>query len=239
MADISFPFGSRELRGYLAVPAGDGPWPGVVVIHDIFGLTPDLRSQCDWLAAGGFLALGPDLYSRANTFACLRSTVMDLRARRGPTFDAIEAARAGLVSDERCTGRVGVIGYCIGGGFSLLLAAAEDSYGVSGVNYGDVPNDAASVLAGACPVVASYGAKDRRLAKHVARLENALEVNHIPHDIKVYPDAGHGFLNEHVGKPALFLAVAGRLIGVHADEESATDARQRIIAFFTRYLTDQ
>jgi len=236
MPDISFPFGARELRGYLAVPAGDGPWPGVVVIHDIFGLTPDLRAQCDWLAREGFLALGPDLYSRANTFACLRSTVMDLRARRGPTFDAFEAARARLVSDERCTGRVGVNGYCIGGGFSLLLAA-EGNYDVSGVNYGDVPNDAASVLAGACPVVGSYGAKDRRLARQVARLETALEVNGVPHDVKVYPNAGHGFLNEHVGKTALFLAVAGRLIGVHADEESAIDARQRIIAFFTRYLT--
>ena len=65
MADISFPFGSRELRGYLAVPAGDGPWPGVVVIHDIFGLTPDLRSQCDWLAARRVSCLGPrSLFAR-------------------------------------------------------------------------------------------------------------------------------------------------------------------------------
>ncbi len=230
--------GAGELRGYLAVPSGRGPWPGVVVIHDVFGLGADLRSQCDWFAREGFLALGPDLYSRANTFSCLRSIVMDLRAQRGPTFDAIDAARARLVSDEGCTGRVGVIGYCMGGGFSLLLAAGE-RYDVSGVNYGDVPNDAANVLAGACPVVASYGGKDRRLAKHVARLENALEVNNVPHDVKLYPDAGHGFLNEHVGKPAMFLAVAGRLIGVRADEDSANDARRRIVDFFTRYLKDR
>ena len=88
---------------------------------------------------------------------------MDLRARRGPTFDAIDAARARLVADERCTGRVGIIGYCIGGGYSLLLAP-DHRYVVSSVNYGDVPNDIDTVLAGACPVVASYGAKDRRLS---------------------------------------------------------------------------
>ncbi|MGC2169735.1 MAG: dienelactone hydrolase family protein [Acidimicrobiales bacterium] len=210
----------------------------MVVIHDVFGLSADLRSQCDWFAREGFLALGPDLYSRANTFACLRSIVMDLRAQRGPTFDAIDAARARLIADERCIGHVGVIGYCMGGGFSLLLAAGE-RFDVSAVNYGDVPNDAASVLAGACPVVASYGGKDRRLVKHVARLEDALDANDVPHDVKVYPDAGHGFLNEHVSKPAFFLAVAGRLIGVHADEESANDARRRIIDFFTRYLKDR
>jgi carboxymethylenebutenolidase len=209
-----------------------------VVIHDVFGLTDDLRSQCDWFAREGFLALGPDLYSRANTLSCLRSIIMDLRAKRGPTFDAIEAARAQLVGDERCTKRVGVNGYCMGGGFSLLLATG-DRYEVSGVNYGDVPNDAASVLAGACPVVASYGAKDRQLAKHVARLEHAFEVNNIDHDLKVYPHAGHGFLNEHDGKAALFLAVTGRLTGTYADEESANDARRRIIDFFTRYLKDR
>jgi carboxymethylenebutenolidase len=201
-------------------------------------LTPDLRSQCDWFAREGFLALGPDLYSHGNTLACLRSIVMDFRAQRGPTFDAIEAARTRLFSDERCTGRVGVNGYCIGGGYSLLLAAGQ-RYDVSGVNYADVPNDAVSVLAGACPVVASYGGRDHRLLKHVAHLENALEANIIPHNVKLYPQAGHGFLNDHVGAPALFIAVAGRLIGARADEKSANDARARIIEFFSRYLKDR
>ncbi|MGC2486755.1 MAG: dienelactone hydrolase family protein [Acidimicrobiales bacterium] len=226
------------MRGYLAIPSGDGPWPGVIVIHDAFGLTPDLRHQCDWLAGEGFLTLGPDLYSRTNKFSCLRSIIVDLRAQRGPTFDAIDAARTRLVSDDMCTGRVGVNGYCMGGGFSLLLAA-NDHYEVSAVNYGDVPHDAASVLAGACPVVASYGAKDRRLSKHVVRLERALDDDRVVHDLKVYPNAGHGFLNEHVGTPAVLIAVVGRLIGAHADEVSANDARRRIVEFFTRFLKDR
>ena len=198
-------------------------------------MTNDLRRQCEWLASEGFLALGPDLYSRAGKFSCLRSIVMDLRARRGPTFDAIDAARAHLIGDESCTGRVGIIGYCMGGGFSLLLAP-EHRYVVSSVNYGDVPDDAETVLRGACPVVASYGAKDRRLKGQAAKLDRALTVNGVAHDVKEYPDAGHGFLNDHDGKTAAFIAVAGRLLGIHADEASANDARQRITDFFTRYL---
>jgi carboxymethylenebutenolidase len=235
VTEITFSTDRDELRGYLARPQGAGPWPGVVVIHDIFGLNNDLRRQCEWLASEGFLALGPDLFSRASKVSCLRSIVMDLRARRGPTFDAIEAARARLVADERCTGRVGIIGYCIGGGYSLLLAP-DHHYVVSSVNYGDVPNDIETVLAGACPVVASYGAKDRLFRGKAAKLEKALTVNGVAHDVKEYPDAGHGFLNEHEGKVAAFIGVVGRLTGISGDEPSAQDARRRIIDFFSRYL---
>src|ERR1700691_2698361 len=148
--EVTFSSGREQVRGYLAHPTGTGPWPGVIVIHDVFGLTNDLRRQCDWLASEGFLALGPDLYSRAGKFSCLRSIIMDLRARRGPTFDAIDAARIHLLSNGSCNGRVGIIGYCMGGGFSLLLAP-DHRYAVSGVNYGDVPDDAEAVLKGACP----------------------------------------------------------------------------------------
>ena len=161
--------------------------------------------------------------------------VMDLRARRGPTFDAIDAARVHLLSNGSCNGRVGIIGYCIGGGFSLLLAP-DRRYVVSGVNYGDVPDDAEAVLRGACPVVASYGAKDRRLKGQATKLERALTVNGVAHDVKEYPIAGHGFLNDHDGKAGAFITVAGRLLGIHADESAASDARQRIVEFFTRYL---
>jgi carboxymethylenebutenolidase len=233
--DITFSSGADTLRGTLAVPSGEGPWPGVIVVHDIFGLTSDLRSQCEWLASAGFLALGPDLFSRTNKLSCLRSLIMDLHARRGPTFDALEAARTHLLHDERCSGDVGIIGYCIGGGFSLLLAPSHH-YAVAGVNYGDVPSDLETVLAGACPVVASYGKKDRVLRGKAAKLEGALSANGVENDVKEYPDAGHGFLNDHDGRAAIFIAVMGRLVGIRGDDASARDARRRIIDFFSRYL---
>jgi carboxymethylenebutenolidase len=142
-----------------------------------------------------------------------------------------------LLANEDCSGRVGIVGYCLGGGFSLLLAPSGH-YDVSSVNYGDVPNDADAVLAGACPIVGSYGAKDRTLKGKAERLEQSLTLNNIPHDVKEYPDAGHGFLNEHDGAPALLIAVLGRLMGQGYEEAAAHDARTRIIAFFDRWLKD-
>jgi carboxymethylenebutenolidase len=237
MAEISFSSPHGNLRGYLARPAGEGPWPGVIVIHDVFGLNSDLRRQCEWLAASGYLAFGPDLYSQGSKLSCLRSIFLDFRARRGKTFDNIDAARTTLLANEECSGRVGIVGYCLGGGFSLLLAPSGH-YDVSSVNYGDVPNDADAVLAEACPIVGSYGAKDRTLKGKAERLEQSLTLNNIPHDVKEYPDAGHGFLNEHDGAPALLIAVLGRLMGQGYEEAAAHDARTRIIAFFDRWLKD-
>jgi carboxymethylenebutenolidase len=237
MAEVSFSSRHGTLRGYLARPAGEGPWPGVVVIHDVFGVTSDLRRQCEWLASSGYLALGPDLYSQGSKLSCLRSLFVDFRARRGNTFDNIDAARSSLLANGDCTGRVGVIGYCLGGGFSLLLAP-EGSYEASSVNYGDVPKDADAVLAGACPVVASYGAKDRTLKGRAARLERALTLNNVAHDVKEYPEAGHAFLNDFDGAPGVFVAVLGRLMGMGYEESAARDARKRIIAFFDRCLKE-
>jgi carboxymethylenebutenolidase len=85
-------------------------------------------------------------------------------------------------------------------------------------------------------MVASYGAKDRRLRGQAATLERALQVNDVDQDVKEYADAGHGFLNHHDGGTGVLIAVLGRLMGIGYNESAAADARRRIVEFFDRYL---
>jgi len=221
-----------DVKAHLAVPPiGDGPWPGVVVLHESFGLNDDIRQQADRLAAAGYLALAPDLYSAGGAWRCIRATFTALTRGHGKAFDDIDAARTWLAAREDCTGRIGVIGFCMGGGFALLTAAR--GFDASAPNYAHLPRNLDASLRGACPVVASYGAKDKTLRGTAAKLESALGRAGIEHDVHEYPEAGHSFLNRHdLGPGGVLLRVAG--IGYH--EPSAEHAWGRILRFFEAHL---
>jgi carboxymethylenebutenolidase len=233
MPDLRFAAHSGELGGYLALPLGEGPHAGVIVIQDAFGLSDDIREQADRLAAAGYLAFAPDLYS-GRGIRCVVATMRASRSGSGPAYEDIEAARAFVAAREDCSGRIGIIGFCMGGGFALLCAPGG-RFGAASVNYGEVPDDAAERLAGACPVVASYGARDWGLRGRAERLERALSSAGVAHDVKEYPDAGHSFLNRFNAGPLLtpLLHVGG--LGYH--HPSAEDAWRRILAFFAEHLS--
>ncbi len=225
-----------EMPAYLIAPSGTSPWPGVVVIHDAAGVTHDLHAQADWLASAGFLALAPDLFYRDGRWRCLFRSIRD-PAHPVPDLDL---ARAWLAQRKDCTGKTGVIGFCYGGGLALMLAA-DHAFSVASVNYGGLTPDSERALARACPIVACYGARDRwpGVRRVPAILEQALKAAGVDHDIKVYPEAGHGFINHHdprdltaVDRVIAKLAVAGH------HEPSARDARRRIITFFRRHLVE-
>jgi len=238
--DVSIPAPGGPLPGYLAAATGSGPWPGVVVLHDLAGMSQDLRNQADWLAGAGYLAVAPDLFRGNRRPTCMIRMIRETWRRRGPTFADIEATGRWLAEQPGCTGRVGVVGFCLGGGFALLLAA-EHRFDAASVNYGPVSKKTYSedVLTGACPVVGSYGAKDPGNRGAGERLSRILTAVGVDHDVKTYPEAGHSFMNDHdpADLPALF-AVQFRLTGNPYHEASATDARRRILDFFGRHLAE-
>ena len=220
------------LRGHLAVPpTGEGPWPAVVVLHEAFGLTDDVRDHADRLAAAGYLALAPDLYSDGGVLRCLKGTFSALLAGQGPAVDDVLAARAWLAARPDATGRVGVIGFCMGGGFALVTAAK--GFDAAAPAYGVLPRDPRAALAGACPVVGSYGRKDRGLRGTAGRLEGVLTELGVEHDVKEYPDAGHSFMNRHSVGP---FAVLERVAGLSHHHPSAEDAWGRVLRFFAEHL---
>lgn len=204
-----------------------------MVIHEAFGLTDDMRRTADEIAANGYLALAPDLFDGKSWIRCVRSAFRQLHAGSGPAFTVIDAARTFVSARPDCTGRTGVIGFCMGGAFALLCAPGH-GFDVAAVNYGEVPKDAERLLAGACPIVGSYGGRDLMGTGHPERLQRALAVLEVPNDVEVYPGAGHRFMTESGGAGA----VLGRITRMSFQPADAADAWQRIFAFFDRYLAN-
>ncbi len=224
--------GSQLLSAYLAIPDGAGPWPGVVVIHEIMGLDAQTRRHADRLARAGYLALAVDLFSAGGP-GCVVATMRALRRGAGRPCMDVTTAQLFLRADPRCTQKVGVIGFCMGGGFALLTAAA--GFDAVSANYGQLPRDPEAALDGACPVVGSYGGRDLALRGAAPVLAAALERLGVEHDVKEYPGAGHAFLDDALPGPAVLRPLL-RVTRIGPDPEAAADAWGRIEAFFAAHL---
>jgi len=213
----------------LDIPDGPGPFPGVVVVHDAFGYTPDKTSTSENIAAAGYIALTPNLYARGGRMRCITRVFRELLSQRGRALDDILAARDYVQSMPTCTGRVGIAGFCMGGQFALILS--PKGFGASAPFYGvPLPRDLSNTLDGACPIVASFGARDPLGLGAPNRLRRILEHKGIPNDVKVYPKAGHSFANKLPAQPLL------RVTGFGYNQTATEDAWARVFAFFAEHL---
>jgi carboxymethylenebutenolidase len=196
------------------------------------GMTRDVKRITDRFADNGYLAMTPALYHRGNRLFCVVRTLQAFRNGTGTAVDDLVAARDHLAADSQCTGKIGIIGFCMGGGFCLVLGP-RGVFDASAPNYGQWPKDI-SALPDSCPTVASYGAKDRMLPGAAAKLEDLLASGGVARDIKEYAGVGHSFMNDW-GTPGP-LKVIERVAGMAYSRPEAEDAWQRILAFFGEHL---
>ena len=221
----------QRIKGVLSLPTAI-PAPGVMVLHEINGLDRAVKDACDRLAAAGYAAFAPDLYSRGFKPLCIARTLRALARNEPAPVEDLAACLVWLRDhpsvDEQ---HLGAIGFCMGGGFALALAVRGD-LAAAGVNYGGVPATLDEVR-GVCPVVASYGAEDERFAADGRRLEGFVRELGVPHDVRIYDGATHSFMNNRRGP------IVSRMFGVRYHPEEAEDAWARTLAFFETHLKGQ
>lgn len=229
---ISIDVGGRNYDAAIAQPQGEGPWPAVVVVHDLTGFGADARRHCDRFAEAGYVAVAPDLY-RGGNVACVVQTLKSVATHKGHAYQVLNGARQAVMSrDDVDAQRVAICGFCMGGGFALI-AAADEAYAVAAPFYGTVPR-AASRLRGICPTLAQYGTEDIAFVPHGQRLSEHLRELGIAHEVLFHEGAGHSFMNRLEG----LAAKGGPYTPLRAayDPEVEAVAWEKLLDFFARHM---
>ncbi len=227
-----------SMRALLVLPEGDRPaagWPAIIAIHDIVGFSPDIQRITRRLADSGYAALAPALYDGAGApLLCVARMLRDSTRGEGAAYARLDAARSFLAAREEVDhNRIGVTGFCMGGGFALYWAA-RGGLQVCAPFYGNVPQGA-DRLQRICPVVAGYGGLDRPFVEQGRTLQKHLASLGIAHDVKIYEGVGHGYMNDHGDGLLTALARRGPMHAAY-DEGAAEDSWRRILAFFGEHL---
>lgn len=233
MGAITVELPSRTIEGHLAVPEGRPPHPAVIVLHEAWGLNDDIRAIAERFSELGYAAFAPDLLDGGRTM-CMARAMVDMVRGEGKTAELVEQIVDWLGAREDIdAGRIGATGFCMGGGFAYLAGLTGKVAAVA-PNYGKPPPDLAD-LERSCPVIASYGARDRVFRRYAPKVEAALSAAGIPHDVKVYPDSGHSFMNRAKGH-GLAKTLNRPIMHVGYNPADAEDAWVRIERFFAEHL---
>jgi carboxymethylenebutenolidase len=194
---IEYKTATETVKGYLAIPQGRGKHPGIVVIHEWWGLVPWVKQQTERLAANGYVALAVDLYHGQSTTepSQARQLMQSLPGKRA--LDDLEGAFNYLASRSDVEkNKIGSIGWCMGGGWSLRLAEHEPKLAACVVNYGELPASSAQIQAIHAPVLGNFGADDHGIPPAaVHSFARAMKSDGKEINVKIYPGAGHAFEN--------------------------------------------
>lgn len=215
----------KAVHGYLSVPAHDrDPLPGIIVIHEWWGLNDNIRSMADQLAGEGYAALAVDLYGGQTA-----KTPDDAMQLMSGVFKDPDAAKDNIkqayayLHDREHAPRIGVIGWCFGGGWSLQTALLfPDQINAAVMYYGKPVDDVKALSTLRMPLMGFFGEQDRGIiVQDVQAFQQALKQAGVNAEIHEYPDAGHAFANPS---------------GDRYRPAAAADAWKRTQAFFARYL---
>jgi carboxymethylenebutenolidase len=222
---VGFKSGDEQASGFLVTPEGKGPFPGVVVVHEWWGLDGWVKDQARALAKEGYAALAVDLYRGKVTAKQEEAHQLMMGL---PPDQALRDLRAGFAYLQSQPSvrkdRVGSIGWCMGGRYTLQLATVEPRLAAVVAYYGAPPTDPATIAAIRAPILGNYGGEDKGPSpEQVQAFEAAMKKAGKTIDVKVYPGAPHAFAN--VNNPW----------GGYR-KEAAEDAWARTTGFFAKHL---
>jgi len=219
---VSFQGERDRLEGYIARPDGDGPFPGVVIVHEAFGLNENMQDITRRFADEGYVAFAVDLFAGRNRAVCMARFIGGMLRGTPERFGIgdLKAALGVLAEQPSVDGeRVGAIGFCMGGGFAIAWACTDDRLKAIAPFYGVNPRPL-SAVSRSCPVVGSYPEKDFTV-RSGRKLDAELERQGVPRDVKVYEGARHSFFNDR---------------GRSYDPSASEDAWRRTLAFFEEHV---
>jgi carboxymethylenebutenolidase len=222
-ATVASPRGNGSIKGYLVRPANASKLPAILVIHENRGLNPYIEDVARRLAVANFIAFAPDGLTSLGGYPGDDEKGLVLfgqldRAKMGEDF---LAAANWLKSQPDCTGKLGAVGFCFGGGIVNLLAVRMGPDLAAGVPFYGAQPSPADALQIKAPINAQYGELDPRITDGWPAFDAALTQAHVPHEGHIYKGANHGFHNDTTPR---------------YDETAAKEAWQRTLAWFDTYL---
>lgn len=221
--DYDSPQGSGKMRGYFAKPAkASGKLPGVLVIHENRGLNPYIEDVARRLALLNFVAFAPDALTPVGGYPGDEDKGRDLFAKQDgkKRIEDLVTGASVLKARPECTGKIGAVGFCFGGGIVNLLATRLPDL-AAGVPYYGVQPAAADVAKIKAPLMIQYAGNDERINAGWPAYETALKANNMRYEMFMYPNVEHGFHNDTTPR---------------YDEAAAKLSWQRTVDFFNKHL---
>ncbi len=212
------------IPGYLAKPAGSGPWPGLIVIQEWWGLDAQTKSIAERFAGAGYLAFAPDLYHGELARLGDGEKAMALVQKYAPGAAAdLQKAYDALKSQPECSGKVGSVGFCFGGRMSLVLGISRPLDAVCTFYGGGMQQVFDQLGHLKSPVLGLFGDQDRSIpAGTVEEFDKLLDKVGVQHEVIVYPNSGHAFFRD--SDPSVY------------KPEAAKDAWERVTKFLGKNL---